>query len=200
VYLRNYSRYPTDEVTALVKFAAQRLPINTMGICIDVRNTRSGPYHGRAHGSVPRRAKAPPATRWLITLHIGSQRTFPASNFWMCRKCQELHAYGGAGSPKILYGDWREAVVGVAAHELNHVRQLRNNSPRSEVNCEKAALRVLTAWRIWLWSWKGDSLRLGGCDEEPVLDIFDIRPDPDEWLKGETDDPDEPDCSYENGK
>jgi hypothetical protein len=43
--------------------------------------------------------------------------------------------------------DWREGLIGLAAHEFTHIRQFQNNWPRSEVQCEKAAARVLTVYR-----------------------------------------------------
>ena len=55
--------------------------------------------------------------------------------------------YGGKNSPLIEMRDWREAIVALAAHEFTHIRQFENNWPRSEVQCEKAAARILEAFR-----------------------------------------------------
>jgi hypothetical protein len=153
MFLRNNSRYDDDEVKALVHFAAKHLPIDHHGVCINVKNCLRGPFAGRAYDGVPVISDAPRSARWLVTIRIGIETEFPFDNVWAYPKRRGgktvlvQHAYGGIGSPKIVYNDWREGLVGVAAHELNHVRQFMNGSPRSEVRCERAALRVLQAWR-----------------------------------------------------
>lgn len=55
--------------------------------------------------------------------------------------------YGGKGSPLIEMRDWREGLVGLAAHEFCHIHQFQNNLPRSEVHAERAALKRLMAYR-----------------------------------------------------
>jgi len=69
--------------------------------------------------------------------------------------------YGGKGSPYFEYFDWQEGVICYAAHEARHIWQFvqRNRewkerglkrpklTPLSEVDAEKHAFRVLTAFR-----------------------------------------------------
>lgn len=57
------------------------------------------------------------------------------------------HPYGGKRSPLIMYNNWREALVGVSAHEARHVYQFRTGKRVSEVDCERFALKRLEAYR-----------------------------------------------------
>jgi hypothetical protein len=57
------------------------------------------------------------------------------------------HPYGGVTSPRIVLNDWREALVALTAHELQHIDQFRRGRPASEVECERASARVLAAYR-----------------------------------------------------
>ncbi len=63
------------------------------------------------------------------------------------RKAESRTPYGGKGSPLIEMMDWREGLVGLAAHEFTHIRQYQNNWPRSEVQCEQFAAKRLAAYR-----------------------------------------------------
>lgn len=60
----------------------------------------------------------------------------------------ERHPYGGKTSPEIIKADWQEAMVAIAAHEFCHIHQFQNRLPRSEVQAERVAARVLAAFRI----------------------------------------------------
>jgi hypothetical protein len=77
---------------------------------------------------------------------------------WTCYRCgvqvtrvqrmvREQHPYGGKGSPLIEMRDWREGLVGLAAHEFCHIYQFQNNLPRSEVQAERASAKRLETYR-----------------------------------------------------
>lgn len=66
---------------------------------------------------------------------------------WMEKKTFSEHPYGGKKSPLITMGDWQEALIVVAAHEFNHIYQYQYDLPRSEIECEKAALFALEEYR-----------------------------------------------------
>lgn len=66
---------------------------------------------------------------------------------WWEKEVIKKHPYGGKSSPFIQYKNWQEGLVAVAAHEFHHVYQFQNNLPCSEVECEKAALLALEAYR-----------------------------------------------------
>lgn len=56
--------------------------------------------------------------------------------------------YGGKKSPVIVYNDWREALVGIAAHEFHHIDQFQRNARRVEAYCERAAAAALERYRL----------------------------------------------------
>jgi hypothetical protein len=66
---------------------------------------------------------------------------------WMEKRIATEHPYGGKRSPLIEMQDWQEGFIALAAHEFHHINQFQNNLPRSEVECEKAALATLTLYR-----------------------------------------------------
>ncbi len=72
------------------------------------------------------------------------------SGKWFQLMLIKEHPYGGYSSPLITYNDWKEAIVGVAAHEFQHICQFYGHLPASEVECEQTALRVLEAYRTEL--------------------------------------------------
>lgn len=55
--------------------------------------------------------------------------------------------YGGNKSPVIVFNDWREALVGIAAHEFHHIRQFQNKARCVEAYCERAAAEALARYR-----------------------------------------------------
>lgn len=57
------------------------------------------------------------------------------------------HPYGGKSSPLMVYANWQEALVAVAAHEARHIWQMANHKPLSEVNAEKFADKALARFR-----------------------------------------------------
>lgn len=59
----------------------------------------------------------------------------------------QRHPYGGKRSPLIVMQDWREGLVGLAAHEARHIHQFRHRKPVSEVDCERFAAKRLEEFR-----------------------------------------------------
>lgn len=55
--------------------------------------------------------------------------------------------YGGKRAPLIEYRDWREGLVGLAAHEARHIHQFRHNKPHSEIDCQRFAAAALKRFR-----------------------------------------------------
>lgn len=153
--LKNASRYPTAEIRRLLAFAADGFDLRR--VAVHVKNSQHA-YRGMAYERVPRIANAAASATRLVTVGIGDPEKFPADNMrvtkrWVVdhagvrRLVVERHPYGGKGSPLIELGDWREAVVAVAAHEFTHIHQYQNNLPRSEVHAERAAAKRLAAYR-----------------------------------------------------
>lgn len=63
------------------------------------------------------------------------------------RREYRTHGYGGVRSPIVAMGDWREALVAVAAHEARHIWQYQHDAQRSEVEAERYSAARLEAWR-----------------------------------------------------
>lgn len=116
--------------------------IDPVGVEVRVeRASRSwDSFTGRAYSEPPRRAKAHPATRYLVRLRLPAalrSRGYPKSYRYPQLKT----------APSITVCDWRERLVALVAHEAFHVRQFREGLRRSEVAAERWAESVLRAWR-----------------------------------------------------
>jgi hypothetical protein len=131
--LRNTSRYPTDDVRALVEFATGEIDMNR--VCVNVKNSRTRAYSGSAYFGVPEISNAPPDSEYLVTIRLGPPEMFP------------LVPERRRRAPSIEISCWREALVTVAAHEANHIDQYRRDLPRSEVACERFDAWVLGRYR-----------------------------------------------------
>lgn len=131
--VRNTSRYPTDEVRALVKFASQE--IDMRAVCVNVKNATI-PYRGGAYRHVPAISNAPAGSEYLITIGIGPEDLFPY--FWDS-------SYKSVAP--IAFFDWREALIAVAAHEAKHIDQFRHGTRCSEIACEMFEAYMLDRYR-----------------------------------------------------
>lgn len=171
MWIRNTSRYPNLDVRFLLGFAASHVDVR--GVQVNVKNSRCC-YAGRAYPSIPSMARANARARYLVVIRVGAPSCFPCTNEvtsvrWVPSDGEEVtpemrlrlakgalrfeqpvvrrHPYGGVTAPLLTYADWREALVGVAAHEFCHVEQYRDGLPVSEIACERAALTALECWR-----------------------------------------------------
>jgi hypothetical protein len=133
VIVRNTSRYPTDEVRDLVRFATAGLDMRR--VCVNVKNSNVHVCAGWAYDGVPEISNAPVSSEYLITVRLGGPERFPARLPTKKR------------SPDITVGCWREALVAMAAHEAKHVEQFRARAPRSEVVCERFEAWMLDRYR-----------------------------------------------------
>jgi hypothetical protein len=96
-------------------------------------------FAGRAYANVPKSALAGPDVTCLVRLFVPvapRNRGFPKT--YRYRRLRT--------APSITVGDWRQALVALAAHEARHVHQFRNGLPRSEVDAERWSKRVLEGW------------------------------------------------------
>jgi hypothetical protein len=97
-------------------------------------------FAGRAYFRVPKSARARPDVRYLVRLFVPvapRDRGFPRT--YRYRRLRT--------APSITVGNWREALLALAAHEACHVRQFREGLRRSEVAAEHWSKRALDAWR-----------------------------------------------------
>jgi hypothetical protein len=88
------------------------------------------------------------ATRGSMTWVNGSQE------HWMEKRIERTVPYGGLKAPVVIFNDWMEAMVGVAAHEFHHIQQFRLKVKPREWYCERAAAEALTRYR---------AKKAGGC-------------------------------------
>ena len=162
MFIKSTLKRPLSEVLELVEFAASVSKADLSTVQVNIKNSHRGSgggmaYYGMPKGRYSANSNDNEATR-LVTLRVGGDEFFPRSNMcykWVQRKYKnkrwhekkETHPYGGKSSPLIVCDDWREWLVALAAHEFNHIHQYQQDLPRSEVECEKAALAALTAYR-----------------------------------------------------
>ena len=151
--------YPEAEVNALINFAAENSKADLSNVQVNAKNSKNA-YGGMAYHGVPKMSKATTDDKeFLVTIRIGKPYKFPCDNMGyelkvtkfkngsVRKKKVPTHPYGGKSAPHIVYNDWKEGLIAVAAHEFNHIYQYQNDMPRSEVECEKEAARVLELYR-----------------------------------------------------
>jgi hypothetical protein len=174
--LHNTSRYPDADVSLLVAFAMQDIDHSRLAVHVrnSSRAYRGRAYEGVPH--ISKRALDPEIDR-LVTIGIGAPSHFPCDNLqtrvrWVAvrrdeaspgsllrrrrdrlgrvrteRQVIEQHGYGGKRSPVLVFHNWREALVSVAAHEARHIWQYQFDAPRSEVDAEQCAGSRLERFR-----------------------------------------------------
>lgn len=136
--IRNTSRYPTETVRELVKFATAGVDMRR--VCVNVKNRWKAAYAGWAYDHVPSISNAPPSSEYLVTLGIGPEEKFPMPE-------HKRHRGAGTSFPVRRFDTWQEALVFLAAHEAIHIEQYRERLPRSEVQCDAFADHALRRWR-----------------------------------------------------
>lgn len=138
MFLRNTSRYSTPEVRELVSFAVSEVDMRR--VCVNVKNRSRAAYAGYAYSDVPSVSNAPRSSEYLVTLGIGPEEKFPTPE-------HKRHHGAGPLFPVRRFGDWREALVFLAAHEAKHIEQYREGLPHSEVSCDAFAIYILNRYR-----------------------------------------------------
>ena len=178
--LTNTSRYPDTEVARLLEFAMAELDHARLAVHVrnSSRAYRGRAYDGIP--SVSTRAHDVDVDR-LVTIGIGAPKDFPCDNLqtsirwvpiepeacgpltpvrvqrdrqgnrWLERQIVKQHGYGGRRSPVLVFADWREVLVSVAAHEARHIWQYQHHQTRSEVDAEQRAGVRLDAYRTLLF-------------------------------------------------
>ncbi len=138
----NTSRYPTDEVHALVAFAVAELDLT--GVAIHVKNCRHA-YAGRAYNGVPGVSSAASngEVQRLITIRIGAPDRFPVDNMCMTWKYHPWQAPDAPPPPGFTPGRWGQ--------RLRRVRggyQVRYLEPRRHpYGGQRSPLITMNDWR-----------------------------------------------------
>lgn len=127
--------YGTGVKHDATRFAAAH-PGSTLERYVRIREA----FTGRAYGSIPSIANVGQGVKYLVTLMVPTDPTiidYP-----------KREKYPGLKTaPEITLYSWQEHVVYLTAHEANHIRQFQNKRPRSEIKCERWAVKVLDSWR-----------------------------------------------------
>lgn len=134
--LYNTSQYPTKEIVRLITEYAVGLK-DTEGVHINVKNS-SRTFAGRAYPGIPSISNAPRGSKYLVVIRLGGPSRFP----WT-----RTVPYKAKCNPTYTLHDWKEALVEIAAHELQHCEQFRHNRKRSEIETETAGVRALGRYR-----------------------------------------------------
>lgn len=130
MHITNTSRYSNSEVRYLIGFALQSVGRKEVGRVREVRVT------DKAHRVFGGRA-------WNcgdIIVRVGAPEKFPFRRTWK-------------GWPNYEMRDWQEGMVGIAAHEFNHLSQYERQRrsfrrvSRSEMECEQAAKHAVEEFR-----------------------------------------------------
>jgi hypothetical protein len=138
MYLRNTSRYPTDEVRRLVDFATRGVSLTRASV--HVKNTAFG-LAGMAYFTIPRISSAHGGARSLITLRIG-RAGFPRDNMVSTLKW----------GPWMALADLRAldlpASCAFAMRTVGGVEQARAGEPiRHPYGGKRSPLIVVNDWR-----------------------------------------------------
>jgi hypothetical protein len=135
--IRNRTKYPDDEVAAVIRFACAELELtDRASIVIRVGHTRRSAVRGRAYPYAFLRKDRPRGALWEI--HCAVSRTYP------------VEGWKEHGIDWGVFGDWREALVMVAAHEAKHIERFqagRANGYAGEAACDAYAAGRLGAWK-----------------------------------------------------
>lgn len=117
----NKSKYPTDEIIKLLKFARQLLPVNPL---VHIGTTYRG-WKGWAK-------------KHEIALYLGKANKFPT-------QLTPKYCFKGSWIPDHKM-TWDSALLMVAAHEFYHVYQMVKGVPCSEKDAEAYCISRLMAY------------------------------------------------------
>jgi hypothetical protein len=137
VIIKNGSKYPSEEVEDLVKFALKNVPFSDE-LEVHVRNSKHA-FYGRIFASVEDRTCECENQRFLIVVRIGNAKHFPYLSVYPDHKRCQKYA--------VLLNNWKEALVKVTAHEGMHLRQWIEKKPMWEHQAEKHATIILAQYR-----------------------------------------------------
>ena len=184
--LRNRSRYPDEEVEALVRFATERIDVKGTGIVVvvvDSRGRRS--YSGTAYdyqdggvplwlddivrGVEPKRGRKRYPSRWgklphsrfVHVLRIGSPEHFPIRPFTR-------------NGNRFDYRTWQEALVGIAAHEALHSQHAYDGAYRQKSGTRRPATFTDAATGRQVPFRRGGRVRVGSERIEPKAEAFEV--------------------------
>jgi hypothetical protein len=137
VIVKNSSKYPSDQVEDLVKFALKNVP-HSEELEVHVKNSKHA-FYGRIFASAEDYTCGCNSRRFLIVVRIGKAKHFPYLSVYPDHKRCQKYA--------VMLNDWKEALVKVTAHEGMHLRQWIDKKPMWEHQAEKHAVMILDKYR-----------------------------------------------------
>lgn len=126
------ANYPHDEIKEILYFAAKSIGVNHARLIVKVKNSRKT-YRGTAFNWAWSKDNGKHGATRMITLGIGKPELFPHTP----RRYRQ----------KFVLNDWQEALVRVAAHEFQHVRDYDNGIKASETAANGECFVTLQEWR-----------------------------------------------------
>lgn len=105
------------------------------------RHPRASGWSGRTYDGVPGIARVTAGTRYLVTMNIPA-RPQALTGYPRAHQDPRLKT-----SPVVVFDDWTDELIHLAAHEARHVHQFRHRLRRSELDAERWAARVLATWQ-----------------------------------------------------
>lgn len=135
--IKNSSRYPSEKVEDLVRFALRNAP-HSDELEVHVKGSKNA-FYGRIFSSAENCTCGCKGQRFLIVVRIGNKKHFPYLSVYPNNKRCQKYA--------IMLKDWKEALVKVTAHEGMHLRQMTEKKPMWEHEAEKHAKMILSNYR-----------------------------------------------------
>lgn len=128
-----------DEIRDLVRYGFG--PDAGLDVEVHVKRSSRSVASGMAYPSVGGVIRVTDGVRYLVTIRLPAWRDEPDGGVveFKHRDLSERWRHTLRG--------WREQLVGVAAHEAQHVRQYRTGAPRSEADAEDRAISAVRAFR-----------------------------------------------------
>jgi hypothetical protein len=155
LHIENRSDFDTGRVMDLIEYATRGHDVSDVGFLVE--NQREGyKVGGYAQRGQPRYNpwKGDETNRFLIVIRLclpereDGTPNYPQSNNVYNRHTGRTEPYGGKRSPYIEMGNWQEALVRIAAHEIEHIAQHREHRIKWESECENVALAALKPFRL----------------------------------------------------
>jgi hypothetical protein len=154
LFVQNDSIWPTGLVCDLIAFAVEDIDTRDVGWTV-----RTPPHpHAYSGRALPlqywqHRKRSPWKDRHImyeLVLNVGKITEAVQNLFWVKRKGEWVKLpYGGYKSPLITVLTWQEALIVVAAHEMQHVTYWRDGQKNRhlEAVCEQRAYAALERFK-----------------------------------------------------
>lgn len=127
------ANYPKEEVRKLLHYAARCVErFDHRHVIVKVKNSSYGSAHGRAYPGLYSTQDVKRGAKYLVTILLGDQFPMQVTK-----------------RPPVVYQNWREGLVFVAAHEFAHIRDFAWGMARKmEQRANAEGLYALRHFRV----------------------------------------------------